>query len=442
MLNRRSLIRAYTYALALAFVTSAIAFTATSEAKMLKTAADIAEERAFNELASNADAMATELERATLSASPNMINSILSKAYAHSAAAVTAISSLPDSSTSLSGTTEYISKCGDFALYLARNAAAGVKPSESDMSSLKAFVKNASAMANELRSAAERLRNGEICVGAVCEDENTTDVTLGGTLKRIEAAALGYSGANYDGQFSEHLKNLTAKFTEGKFITNEDEVLELCESFTGVSRDKFTVELVENAAVPVYTASADGVFLEITKTGGYIKSCVFSRPVEYARYSAEDAIAKAEEYILKVGGLKDMKRTSHSVSENRCTVSFAHCEGGVNCYADAVKVVVALDTLDIVGFYTGDYLMNHTEREITEPTVAQSDAESGLSEGLTVSERGLAMLQTEGKSEKLCHEFSCLDTDGNRRTVFIDGATGLEERIDIWDENENGMSVR
>lgn len=442
MLNRRSLIRAYTYALALAFVTSGIAYTATGEADKLRIAADSAEERAFNELASNADAMATELERAALSASPNMQSSILSKAYAHSAAAVTAISSLPDSSTTLSGTTAYLSKCGDFALYLSRCAAAGSKPTESEKESLMSFVKNSAAIASELRGAAERLRNGEICVGAVCEDENATDVTLDGTLKRVEAAALGYAGATYDGQFSDHMNNLTAKFTEGKFETNEDEVLELCESFTGVSRDKFTVELAENAAVPVYTASADGVFLEVTKTGGYIKSCVFSRPVEYARYSAEEAIAKAEEYILKVGGLKDMKRTSHSVSENRCTVSFAHCEGGVNCYADEVKVVVALDTLDVVGFYTGEYLMNHTERDIPEPAVAQSDAESGLSENLTVSGRGLAMLQTEGKGEKLCHEFSCLDPDGNKRTVFIDGTTGLEERIDIWDESESGMSVR
>lgn len=441
MIKRRSLIRAYTFGLALFAVMGYYLYGNMQTADQYKLYADNAYSRSVNELAGEVESLATELERAQLSASPAMINGICTKAYASAESAVTAMSSIPNSAEALSETASFISKCGDYAMYLAKNAAAGYVPTSEEMSNLKKITSSVRNVADELGSAAERLRNGEICVDSICTDENVEDVTLTGTFKKVEASLLNAPTLNYDGKFSDHINSLTAKFTNGQNEISEDDALQVAERFTGVAKDKFAVQSVDDPAMPVYSLTSDGVFIEITKNGGYVKSCFFSRPVEFTRYSGEDAVKKAEEYVSHID-LPGLKTINWHIEDNRCTVRMSHCENNVTCYADELKIVVALDTLDIIGFYTGDYLMNHTSRTIEEPTVAQSDAEGRLSEGLNVQNRSLAMIQTDGKNEKLCHEFTCTDSDGNQKIIYVDGATGFEERIDISSKDNNGTLIK
>ncbi len=59
-----------------------------------------------------------------------------------------------------------------------------------------------------------------------------------------------------------------------------------------------------------------------------------------------------------------MQPTWASVAGHRAVIPFALVQNGVIIYPDLVKVTVALDNGDIVGYEAMGYLMSHHDRDI------------------------------------------------------------------------------
>ena len=86
-------------------------------------------------------------------------------------------------------------------------------------------------------------------------------------------------------------------------------------------------------------------------------------------------------------------------------------------------------------------------RDVTAPMDIQAALEAAVSEdeagrlvdgSLEVLSHQLALIPTAGEYEVLCHEFKCQAEDGSHVLVYVNAATGQEEKILLLLEDENG----
>ena len=123
---------------------------------------------------------------------------------------------------------------------------------------------------------------------------------------------------------------------------------------------------------------------------------------------------------------------------NIATINFAYHQGDVTIYPDLIKVQVAMDSGDIVGFEAQGYHFSHTLRTIPSPKISQEEARKSLNERLNIINSGMAIIPTDVKTEVLVYEFKG-QVDGKEFIVYINAETGNEEDILIVLNTPNGV---
>jgi germination protein YpeB len=107
-------------------------------------------------------------------------------------------------------------------------------------------------------------------------------------------------------------------------------------------------------------------------------------------------------------------------------------------YPDLIKVKVALDNGQILGFESKGYLNFHTKRDIPKPKLTQKEARAIVNKKLKVISSGLAIIPTEFKTEIFTYEFKGKLGD-NDFLVYINAQTGKEENIFLIVNTPNGI---
>ena len=116
--------------------------------------------------------------------------------------------------------------------------------------------------------------------------------------------------------------------------------------------------------------------------------------------------------------------------------NFAYKKDDVTIYSDLIKVSVALDNGEIVGYDANTYLMNHQERDIPEPKLTQEAAREKVKVDYDIDSIRLAIIP-KGSREPLCYEFKG-KYRGSDFIIYINAVTGDEEEILQIIKNENG----
>lgn len=401
--------------------------------------------RAFSALTDSIENMSDALKKACYSSSPGMLSSICSEVYAEAASAQAALSILPYANEELEHTAAFISKTGDYVFYLSRSAASGNELTEEDRQNLIALCQSAKQVADTLSSLSAELLAGRLSISELesmqdvlsDSEDSMVNTSLVSSIKQMETEFPELPSLIYDGPFSEHITSLTPKLTEGKQEISEEDIMYVASDFLGIDRSRLTLEYERDSDIPVYVITTNNSTLEITKAGGYVLYYGANRAVTYTKLSVDDALKKAQTF-LKSRGIDGMQTTYYEVQDNTVLFNFAYSENDVIYYPDLIKVSVAMDDGEITGFESTGYIMNHAERSLSPMTVSKEDAEAKLTSGLTVLSYNLAVIPTSGKNEVFCHEFKCEDSNGNHCLVYINVETGLEEKILILIESENG----
>ena len=133
-----------------------------------------------------------------------------------------------------------------------------------------------------------------------------------------------------------------------------------------------------------------------------------------------------------------MQNTYYLNESGILTINYAYNQNGVIIYPDLIKVKVALDNGEILGFESTGYLNNHTERIIDKNVISKDQAKKTLNKNLNIKSENLAIIPTEYKTEILCYEFK--GTVENREfIVYINAKTGEEEDILVIYNTPNGV---
>ena len=408
--------------------------------------------QAFTELTTAAGELDAALEKVTYATTPSLFASLCTQAYAKALAAQTALGELPYGNVELEQTAAFFAKAGDYAMAMARGTNGEGVCTDENRETLRGLAAAAGELSATLQALQLQLDGGalhpedvaavEARLAAAAEDGG--QITGGSAFQTVEADFPQVPTLIYDGPFSEHLSSRTPQMLEGLPQVTEEEARRAAAAFAGLRAEVFTRTSDGAGNLPAwgFSALADGgeLYVEITKQGGQVLQMLSSRPVGEAALSRKEGVEQAAAF-LEEHGYRDMAPSYFLEGDGILTVHFAPVLDGVYCYPDLVKVGVALDNGDVVSFEAHGYLMKHGAREPAAPAVSADEAAERVDSSLTILSRQLALIPTGGEYEVLCHEFKCQNADGGHVLVYVNAATGQQERILLLLEDENGTLV-
>ncbi len=408
--------------------------------------------QAFTELTAAAGELDAALEKVTYATTPALFATLCAQAYATAQAAQSALGELPYGNVELEQTAAFFAKAGDYAMAMARGTNGEGVCTDENRETLRGLAAAAGELSATLQALQLQLDGGalhpedvaavEARLAAAAEDGG--QITGGSAFQTVEADFPQVPTLIYDGPFSEHLSSRTPQMLEGLPQVTEEEARRAAAAFAGLRAEVFTPTSDGAGNLPAwgFSALADGgeLYVEITKQGGQVLQMLSSRPVGEAALSRKEGVEQAAAF-LDAHGYQDMAPSYFLEGDGILTVHFAPVLDGVYCYPDLVKVGVALDNGDVVSFEAHGYLMKHGAREPAAPAVSADEAAERVDSSLTILSRQLALIPTGGEYEVLCHEFKCQNADGGHVLVYVNAATGQQERILLLLEDENGTLV-
>lgn len=406
-------------------------------------------QHAFGELVTSVSELDTALQKGLYATSPSMVSAVCTEIFGKAMTAQMSLGVLPFSSQELEQTSGFISRVGDYAYALSRNAARGESYTDEELQNLRTLSDTASTLAANMKSLQTDLQDGVLTMDELGGAQNKLEGvdaaagqnTVGSSMRLIEKEFPETPSLIYDGPFSEHITNARPKLLEGLDAVDEAKAKKAAAAFTGLGEDKLRAAGECAGRIPTwcFTASENGGDLNIavTKQGGKVISLLSSRAPADSGLSPEDA-AKIAARFLEAQGYSGMKETYRITQGGVVTVNYAWEQDGVLCYSDLVKVSVARDTGSVCAFGAEGYFSAHCERDLTPPAVGEEAARSAVPASLKILSSRLALVPTDGKYEVLCWEFKCDSEDGRHYIIYVNAATGEEQKILILLEDETG----
>jgi len=398
--------------------------------------------RAFYELSDYVNDIETNLNKGMLASSPAQLASISGEIYRLSNSAKSCLGELPTSQVQLDKTAKFLSQTGDYTYVLSRNSINGEKITDKQYDEIKSLTDYAS----ELNKSLGKIRDG-IADGSISfvrkNGKNSVQAAsdILSDLENVEESFSDYPSLIYDGPFSEHIENRESPILKNANEITVDEARQKAASFFGTDIASVIFESdTQNSSIDAYNFYIERETrsnISITKKGGYVLYYLKDREIEKEKIDFDDAIEIGLKY-LKDNGYESMVSSYYDKAGGIATVNYAYVQDGITCYSDLIKVKVALDNGEVLGFETNGYLMNHSDRKIKKPELSEDEAENKVSSHLDVEESDLALIPKDSLEEVLCYEFTGSFGDRNF-IIYINAENGREERILMLIESEEGI---
>jgi germination protein YpeB len=254
-----------------------------------------------------------------------------------------------------------------------------------------------------------------------------------------------YPSLIYDGPFSDNVIEGKPKALEGEDI-NLEKAKEKAKKFLGADKAGKIVETSSGkgkihtfglAVIPKDNDKNKAISIDITKKGGLPLWMLNPREIPEKKLTDQQASDKAQKF-LKEQGFGELTETYFLKNDNTTTITFIGVtKEGVLIYPDLLKVKVALDNGEIVGFDAYQYIMAHSKRDIPKPKLTEEEARKKISQRLEIERVNLAIIPLPGDKEQLCYEFKGKYNKSDY-FVYINADTGNEENILKIIKDEDG----
>ena len=440
-MKRKIRILAIVYAIAGVVILGGLAGTQYIRAENYRLQLNNTYRHAFSELVGDVNEISSGLQKSLYATSPSMISSTCTDVFGKAVSAQMAMGELPFDGE-LEKTARFISTVGDYAYTLSKHASSGGGYTEEQAENLADLASAAETLSYNLTQLLYELDNGSLTIEAVAgADDSVSGAVLYDSLKTVETEFPEIPSLIYDGPFSEHIQNMKPVYLEGMKTVSKEEAVLSAAKLLEIKQSAFEYTGLREGNLPAYMLSAETengtVYAEVTVAGGVVLEVMNPRSVGSAGISSEDAVEAARTFLNKAG-YENMSESYYMTNGNVCTVNFAYTQSGVICYPDLIKVSVAMDNGEIVGFETMGYVMSHTQRNLPSAEATKEEALKKVSPRLTVLSHQMAVIPTEGKYEVYCHEFKCETESGRHYIIYVNAETGEEEKILILIESESG----
>ncbi len=443
-MSRRGRINIISFTVALILTLSGFVYTNYLETQHYKWLLEAEYRQYFGTLMESIDKLHTTLQKGQYSSSPVMMASLSTEVSRQSAVASAALSGLPFSNVELENTAKFLSQVGDYSQVLSRKDVLGQSVTEDEKKNMQGLSDTALRLSSSLNELYKQVFESNLSVSDAVKEDNQSGVSMSNSIKEIETEFPQNAGLIYDGPFSDHINKMEALLLKGKEDVSKDTALEkAAETFKLEKKDlKLVGESNTDGNIDLYSFSKDekdhSVYIDVTKKGGLIMNMMNSRAVTEMNLGAKDCIKKATDF-MKTLGLENMVENYYISRNNVLTVNFAFTKDDVTYYPDLIKVSIAHDDGEVVGFESRGYIMSHTDRTVPTIQITSEQAILKVKDGLTLENSRLAVIPSAGKQERFCHELKFVDQYGQKCLIYVNVETGIEEQILILIEDDNGI---
>ncbi|MGV8145926.1 MAG: germination protein YpeB [Alkaliphilus sp.] len=413
---------------------------------------DIQFQRKFFDLIGHVENLQVDLAKAMVSGNNQDMIKFLNSAVKHSYLAQEKLTQLPFNHARIRNTERFLSQIGDYSTAMINRSIRGYTLGKEESETMLELHKFANFLSKQLIGLQEQIVKDGINFGDLRRegdnrlelvDEHMKNLNIANIEERMQE----YPELIYDGPFSEHLKDVKSRL-KGRKI-DENEAIEIAMSILEnqeISSIKVLSEINNTAIEGFYLVgelydenAPHEVSFAISKIGGKMIWYLNNREISEIKLEKDEAVHMASEF-LENKGLKNMAPTYILSYDGQTVINFAYEKNKVIIYPDLIKVKIALDNGEVIGFEAEGFLLNHYERHILEPELSEEEAKERLSGTAEVLNARLAIIPTAGNEEILCYEFKIKFGEDNY-LVYINANTGTQEKILLMIQEEGGTLV-
>ncbi|ALC81436.1 MULTISPECIES: germination protein YpeB [Bacillus] len=398
-------------------------------------------QRAFHDLAYDMDQLHDKIGTSLAMNSKENLSPELTEVWKLASEAHSSVSQLPLTLMPFNKTEEFLSNIGNFSYQTAVRDLAKEPLNDKEYNTLKQLYSNAQDVQNELRNVQHLVIDNNLrwmdVELALASGEKQGDNTIIDGLKTIEKNADSFAETDTSNDNTttkqrekgfQHLKGdqiseSDAKKIAQKFAPDQNSDFTIAKSGNKTNRDVYSLSMNDEK-------HGTNIYMDVTQKGGYPVYLIQNREVKDQKLSLNDGSNKALKF-LKDNGYEatDFVLDESEQYDNIGIFSYVPVENDVLLYPDTVRMKVALDNGEIVGFSARDFLTNHRKRNLPKPKLSLEEAKKKVSGNVQIQDNRLAIITNQMSDEVLCYEFfGTIDNDTYR--MFINANTGIEEKVE------------
>ncbi|MBS4176547.1 germination protein YpeB [Lederbergia citrea] len=397
-------------------------------------------QRAFHDLTYQMDTLHDKIGTTLAMNSKKSLSPALADVWRITSTAKGEVGQLPLTLLPFNKTEEFLTNIGNFSYRTAVRDLDKDPLSKEEYSSLKNLYTQSDEIRSELRRVQHlvlknNLRWMDVELALATGKENSDNTIIDG-FKTVEKSAQGYDEENLQDPSMVAFQKKDANFDHltGKNIT-KDEAVSLATKYAGIPAAK-EVKVTESGkgspyqfySVNVDDGNGQGASIDVTKKGGYPIWFINHRDIGDQKISLNEAANKSAEF-LKANGYDQLELTESTQYDSLGLFTYTTNQDGVTIYPESIKLKVALDNGQIIGFAATDYLKGHRDRNINKPGISLADAKGYLNSNLKVMENRMAIINNDLGDEVLCYEFiGTMDHDSYR--IYLNAQDGTEEKVE------------
>ena len=408
-----------------------------NRARRLTYYRDIEYNRVFAELTEYVDDLEISLLKGQVVSTSEQMAKLSADLYGQASAAKANLALLPLEGETLTKTSEFLSQVGEYAHSISGKMLRGEKMSETEIRTMQELLGYADRLKAGLDEMLLGINEGRISFEKTKGFEKPFSggkVAMANELAKLEEEFHNYPSLIYDGPFSQHLSLKEAVFVKGKAEISQKQAEKAARRFTG--KESVIVSEIRGK-LPAYSVKSNSVTVEFTRNAGALLLLMKDRVVEEEKLSFSQAKKKAEDF-LKENGFLDMRESYYEKREGSIVINYAYEQDGYIVFPDLVKVKVALDNGEIIGFESRGYIMNHVYRDIPQPIITKEEAFKNVNEHLQTEEVTMALIPLEDGSEAPCYQIKGV-VSNRHFLIYVNTQTGFTEDVQILLENEGGV---
>ncbi|QXM06781.1 germination protein YpeB [Crassaminicella indica] len=411
-------------------------------------------QRMYYDLMGSVETITTDLSKLMVSSQKKENVLLYSNIWQNAYNAQEKLSQLPIKHAEITKTEKFLNQLGDYTFAMYNRSMDKEALGEKEIDNLEKLHNYALELSKDLQDLhksalkdtvwkGELRRKGSKKLNKEAEKENPIQLKF----NKFEERMVEYPELIYDGPFSEHVIAGMRPRLKGEKITQKEAEKKVISFLGGGKIEK--VEKITNGQGRIDTYSFEvipknqtkgkknPIYIDITQRNGYVAWLLNNREVKKEKLSPKQALEYASKF-LEDKNFKNMIPTYTLKYDGVMLINYAYKQDNVIMYPDLIKVKIALDNGEVVGFDATHFLTTNYKRNIKKPKITPKEAREKISLRAKVEENPqLCIIPTSSFGEIYCYEFEA-SYKGDKFLIYINANTGEEEKILKLIKNENG----
>jgi len=394
---------------------------------------------AFHKLKFTSENIEERTARIMATNDPQLMQSLLSDLRVYSAQAVEHMSVLPFTNLRTPRIESFLSTLRDKSDEYHAKLADGQPLSQQDWAQLMELRRQATHFESELGNLLGLVGNNMIRWGATARvtgplqsGDTPTPITRG--VLQIDQGLQGPPGeeaaltpdagplARPRTDWGPRVDAATAVAAVRKFV---DMPLQADPVVTGQSDPEDRLRMFSLYFISAQKANGVPLSFGVSIHGGHVVYMIDGRTVTQRNFTTDQMVARGREW-LKRWGYPEVEYISAIDNDATLVMDFAPIQDGVAIHTERIKVMLAMDNAEVVGFDARNFWTNRHTRAMPIAKLNKAEAKRRVAPRLQVQgEPRLALIADRRSKERLAWEFRGR-VDDQSYIVFVDALSGVE----------------